>query len=326
MNKFKLFFMMFLSAGLLLTACSDDDDDEPATTTNNNNNNNTDPNIAEIVINSSDHDSLEKAVLRFNDIANLLSNAGTYTVFAPTDAAFARLLGGGSIDGLPDSTLRAILTYHVLGVEVPSSALADYTYASTLSPAQGNFLSVKADVTGGVRINNTANVTSPDLAASNGVVHVIDQVLSLPNVVDLAQGDDRFDSLVVALTTYPASNYVQTLEGDGPFTVFAPTNQAFADLIANNTSGWTSISQIPQTVLENVLNYHVVSGNVQSGDLDPANNPIQTLNMMATLDFDNTNGAQLLTGDTAQGPVNIIITDVQGTNGIVHAVDAILLP
>ncbi|MAY83450.1 MAG: cell adhesion protein [Flavobacteriales bacterium] len=312
--------MIFLSAGVMLTACSDDDDDEP-TPTNNNNNNSGDPSIAEIVINSNDHDSLEKAVLRFPDLAATLSGSGSFTVFAPTNAAFAAL--GSAVADIDSTALRNILLYHVIGAEVRSTSLADYTYANTLSQGPNmELLSLKADVTGGATINNTANITTVDLDASNGVVHVVDEVLTQQSIVDFATKDDRFDSLVVALTAYPSFTFVGTLSGSGPFTVFAPTNTAFVNLLSD--LGATRVSDIPETTLAAVLSYHVVNGaNVQSDELSQGQN-ITTLG--GTLTVDLTNGAQLMTSDTSQAAVDIIITDVQGTNGVIHAVDEVLLP
>lgn len=328
MKKFKLFFMMFLSAGLLLTACSDDDDDEPAPAppappTQN------DPSIADIVINSPDHDSLEKAALRFPDLVLGLQGAATYTVFAPTDAAFVDLLNSNpawsAINDIDSLSLRAVLGYHAIGdVVINSGDLTDNTYAPTLRPGPNmEFLSLKADVTGGVTINGSANVTTADISASNGVVHVVDEVLAPQNIVDFATQDTRFTSLVSALTAYPSFDYVNTLGGPGPFTVFAPTNDAFQALL-DSDSTWNMITDIDSVTLAAVLEYHVVgTGNVQSDQLTQGQT-ITTLGGDLTVDL--TNGAQLLTGSAVQGPVNIIVTDVQGTNGVIHAVDQVLLP
>jgi transforming growth factor-beta-induced protein len=328
MKKFKLFFMIFLSAGVLLTACSDDDDDDtpaatpPPTTP-------TDPSIADIVINSPDHDSLEKAALRFPDLLVGLSGAATYTVFAPTNDAFATFLNGTAINDVDSATLRSILAYHAIDAAViRSTDLMDNTYATTLRQGDsaivnGELLTLKADVTGGVTINGSASVTTADLDASNGIVHVVNEVLVPQSIVDFATKDSRFSLLVEALTAYPSYDYVNTLSGTGPFTVFAPTNDAFQALLDSDPS-WNTVNDIDSVTLAAVLEYHVVGGaNVQADELNQGQT-ITTLGGDLTVDL--TSGPQLNTTSSSQGAVNIIITNVQGSNGVIHAVDEVLLP
>jgi len=325
MKKFKLFFMMFLSAGLLLTACSDDDDDEP--TPVNNNNNNSSQNIAEIAIADNRTDSLVVALSQAG-LVSTFQSPGTFTVFAPTNQAFVDLLATdpawNAIADIPNATLTAVLNYHVLPVEVMSADLTDDTYATTLNqgPNMENTV-IEVDVTGGASLNNSANITDVDIDASNGVIHIIDEVLMPQNIVEIAMDDERFSTLVSALTAYPSFNFVSTLSGTGPFTVFAPTNDAFQGLLDSNPA-WNTLNDIDSTTLSAVLSYHVVNGaNVQSGQLMQGQN-ITTLGGSLTVDLSN--GAQLMTSDTSQGPVNIIVTDVQGTNGVIHAVEEVLLP
>lgn len=327
MKKFKLFFMIFLLAGVFLTACSDDDDDDPVAVTPPPTNP-TNPSIADIVINSNDHDSLEKAALRFPDLLVGLSGAATYTVFAPTNAAFATFLNGTAINDVDSLTLRNILAYHAIDAAViRSTDLMDNTYATTLrqgdtAVVNGELLTLIASVTGGVSINGSSNVTSADLDASNGIVHVVDAVLEPQNVVDFATKDSRFTSLVEALTAYDFGA-VDTLSGPGPFTVFAPTNDAFQALLDTDPS-WNTVTDIDSVTLESVLGYHVVPGaNVQSSQLTQGQT-ITTYNGDLTVDLSS--GAQLITSNSSQGAVNIIITNVQGTNGVIHAVDEVLLP
>ena len=152
-------------------------------------------------------------------------------------------------------------------------------------------------------------------------MHVIDKVMLPPNVVALALNNEVFTSLVAALTDIRhTTDFIATLSGNGPFTIFAPTNDAFQALLDSN-SDWNSLADVPITTLEAVLLYHVVNGaNVQSDQL--TNGDVDTLGGTITIDL--TSGAQIKT--TSEQTVNIILVDVQGSNGVVHAIDTVLIP
>lgn len=322
--KFLAYLFLGISLSASVVACSDDDDDvQPMT-----NNNNTQNNIAEIAIAGDETDSLVVALTQAG-LVSTFEGSGDFTVFAPSNQAFADFIaatpGVNQIADIPNELLTNTLLYHVLNNEVKSTDLSNNLYAPTLNTQGPDNESVvlKVNTSNGVTIDNIANVLQADIEASNGVIHLIDAVISPRNIVELATNDSRFDSLVVALTQ-PGFSFVNTLEGNGPFTVFAPTNQAFVDLLATNAS-WNKISDIDQSTLSSVLQYHVVNGaNVQSGALSQG----QTISMLngGSLTVDLSNGAQLITSDTNQTAVDIIITDVQGTNGVIHAVESVLLP
>lgn len=323
--KFLTYLFLGISLSASIVACSDDDEDDVQAVTNNNN---SQQNIAQIAIASDQTDSLVVALTQAG-LVSTFEGSGNFTVFAPTNQAFADFIaatpGVDQISDIPNTLLTNTLLYHVLNNEVKSGDLSDNLYAATLNTEGPNSEAtvLKVNTTNGVSINNNASVVQADIDASNGVIHLIDALILPKNIVDLAINDNRFDSLVVALTQ-PTFNFATTLAGNGPFTVFAPTNQAFVDLLASNTN-WNSISDIDATTLEAVLEYHVVNGaNVRSDALSQDQN-IATLGS-GTLTVDLTNGAQLLTSDTSQAAVNIIITDVQGTNGVIHAVESVLLP
>lgn len=323
--KFLAYLFLGISLSASIVACSDDDDDDIQPTTNNNS---SQQNIAQIAIAGDETDSLVVALTRAG-LVSTFEGSGNFTVFAPSNQAFADYIaatpGVNQIADIPNELLTNTLLYHVLNNEVKSADLSDNLYAPTLNTQGPDNESVvlKVNTANGVTVDNSANVLQADIDASNGVIHLIDAVISPRNIVELAVNDNRFDSLVVALTQ-PSFTFVNTLEGNGPFTVFAPTNQAFVDLLATNAS-WNRISDIDQTTLSAVLQYHVVSGaNVQSGALSQGQN-ISTLSG-GSLTVDLSNGAQLITSDTTQAAVDIIITDVQGTNGVIHAVGSVLLP
>ena len=302
---------------LFLSSCSDDDDTiipvDPITPVSNT--------IVDVAVNNG-LTSLVAAVLRA-DLAETLSGDGSFTVFAPTNEAFQALLDSNadwnSVEDIPVETLQAVLLFHVLSSEVRSTDLSD-TYVNTLSTGPNDeALSLQVEVTGDIEFNGDAKPVVVDVEASNGVVHVIDKVMLPPNVVTLALNNAGFTSLVAALTdSRHTTDFVEVLTGDGPFTVFAPTNDAFQALLDSNAD-WNSLEDIDISVLEAVLLYHVVGANVQSDEL--SNGDVPTLGGTITIDL--TNGAQI---KTSTQTVNIILTDVQGWNGVVHAIDTVLLP
>lgn len=329
MKKFKLLniSLLCLAVGLSFQSCSDDDDDStPQPTTGNNQ-----QTIAAIAQSNNQTDSLVVALSRAG-LVSTFDGTTEYTVFAPTNMAFANLINSNSqwnsIADIPTADLTAVLQYHVLNGEVKSSALTENTYGTTLNGQgpNGTNTVLEIDIDGGVTINanqnsmlsSAANVVTPNVDASNGVIHLIDAVITPLNIVGLAQADNRFDSLVVALID---QNLTGALSGNGPFTVFAPINEAFVNLLGTNMM-WNRISDIPDSTLTKVLQYHVVSGNnVRASDL--SNFPTVTTLNMQNLTVDATN-AQLTT--TTNQTVGIAVTDVQGTNGVVHAIGEVLLP
>jgi transforming growth factor-beta-induced protein len=272
--------------------------------------------------------SLVAAVTRA-DLVSTLSSNGSFTVFAPTNDAFQDLLDSNanwnSLDDIPVETLRSVLLFHVLEGEVMSTDLSN-TYVNTLSTGPNDEpLSLQVEITGSVLFNGDATPLTTDVLASNGVVHVIDKVMLPPNVVTLALNNDGFTSLVAALTdSRHTTDFVSILSGDGPFTVFAPTNDAFQDLL-DSDQNWNSLADVPIATLDAVLKYHVVNGaNVQGNQL--SNGDVFVLGGSITIDLST--GVQIKT--TSNQTVNIIVSsatnDVQGTNGVVHAIDTVLLP
>ena len=172
-------------------------------------------------------------------------------------------------------------------------------------------------------LNESANVIATDVAATNGVIHVVDSVILPPadeamaemDIVDTAVADGRFTTLVAALQ---AANLVDTLKGEGPFTVFAPTDEAFAKLPAGTVEAL--LKDIPQ--LTNILLYHVVPGKVMAADVvgldgKSAETALEGSQISVKID-----GDKVILNDS----VMVIVTDVQTTNGVIHVIDAVLLP
>lgn len=245
------------------------------------------------------------------DLATTISQPGTYTVFAPTNAAFTALftqLGVSGIDQLSGDALRPILLYHVLGSKAVSTGLSS-GYVSTLSPAAGGrFVSLKVDVASGVKLNSASNVTAADIQASNGVIHVIDKVLLPPTVADLAVANSSFTTLVSALS---GAGLVPALsDPKATLTVFAPTNDAFAQL-----------SSVPED-LKPILLYHVLGSTVYASQV--ATGYAKTLSAYMTNPMDiyiNT-----ASGVKINNSATVVLADVVGTNGVIHVIDKVLLP
>lgn len=265
------------------------------------------------------------AALKKTDLVSALQADGPFTVFAPTNDAFQALLDSNSdwnsLDDIPVATLTQVLLFHVLDQKVLSTDLTD-TYVNTLAKGPNDEpLSLQVEVTGGVQFNGDSAPIDVNILGSNGVVHTIDKVMLPPNVVTIASNNSAFSSLVAALTdSRHTTDFVTLLKGDGPYTIFAPTNDAFQALLDSDPS-WNTIADIPIGTLDAVLKYHVVgSANVQEDQL--TNGDVTTLGGTITIDL--TSGAQIQT--TGMQTVNIIITDVQGSNGVIHAVDKVLLP
>lgn len=276
-------------------------------------------NIVEVAQNTPDLSILVEAVVAAG-LAPTLST-GTLTVFAPTNAAFAALLTelGVTKQALLANKplLTAVLTYHVLSSTVP---LASVPVGKAITPVGGGFFKIES--TGGLKItdgrNRVSNITATDIQARNGVVHLVDRVL-LPanqNIVATAQALPDFSILVEAVV---AAGLVDTLQGTGPFTVFAPTNAAFAALLTELGVSKTALLA-DKALLTKVLTYHVVGARVLNAEV-PVGAAIATAQGQ-TFVVD----ASLKITDQKQRATSIVATDVFTSNGVIHVVDRVLLP
>lgn len=255
-------------------------------------------------------------------LASTLKQAGPYTVLAPTNAAFAALLtelGVTKAQLLADKALlTTVLTYHVLPAAVKR---ADIPLGKAVTTVQGGIFKVEA-AGAGLKItdgrNRTANITATDIVASNGLVHVIDKVI-LPankNIVQTAQALPDFSILVEAVV---AADLQGTLSGTGPFTVFAPTNAAFAALLTElGVSKEALLAN--KALLTQVLTYHVVAGRVLKSGV-PVGTPIATV-QGDTFTID----ASLAIADQRGRSAKIVATDVLTSNGVIHVIDKVILP
>jgi transforming growth factor-beta-induced protein len=246
------------------------------------------------------------AAVKAAGLAETLSGSGPFTVFAPTDDAFAKL-PQGTVENLlknPEK-LAAILTYHVVPGNVKATDVANMKSAGTV---QGASITITSDKKG-VKVDN-ANVVQTDIICSNGVIHVIDAVILPKNIVETASSAGSFNTLLAAAK---AAGLVETLSGDGPFTVFAPTDDAFAKLPAGTVESLLKDKE----KLAAILTYHVVSGKVMAGDV-------------AGMKSAKTVQGQSLRIDASAGVMvnqaRVIAADVVTSNGVIHVIDEVLLP
>ena len=269
--------------------------------------------VYDIVANSTDHNILEFAIDTCG-LTTTLKGAGPFTIFAPTDVAFNALGQATILQLIADlPTLTNILKHHVVGDSVVSGMLSNNQIVTTLL---GDDVTVTINTNGDVFIDN-AQVIVADIVADNGVVHVIDAVLipttpannTVYDIIDLSP------SHTTLKTAIDACGLDGTLKGAGPFTVFAPTDAAFNALPAGTIAAL--LNDLPQ--LTDILKHHVVGANVLSGSL--SNNQIVTtlLGTDVTVTI-NSNGDVFI--DNAQ----VIVADIVADNGVVHVIDAVLLP
>jgi len=303
-----------LGAASLMAACGGGDDDSPGTLAGEA----TERGFSALVA------AADKAGL----VPALSDTSASLTVFAPTDAAFdslAKTLGftdaTAMVNELDSATLAKILQYHVLPARKTAADLvAGGATQDTLYTFEGAAATLALDTASGVKITdevlNVATVTTANVPASNGVIHVIDKVLVPPgvlNVVQMAQANPVFSTLVGAVV----SANLQGALGDpaAQLTVFAPTNDAFA-AIANTVAGLTP------TQLSTVLTYHVLGSEVLAADI-PFGTPIATLSgQNITINA----GTPATITDTTAAPASIVATDVRASNGVIHVIDKVILP
>ena len=282
------------------------------------------PDIIQTALDNGNFNTLA-AALTAADLVAPLQGEGPFTVFAPTDAAFAAL-PEGTVESLlrPENkdTLTTILTYHVVSGKV---AAADVVKLDSATSLNGQPIAIEKDQ-GGVRVAG-AQVTMTDIQCGNGIIHVIDAVMmpATDDIVETAMAAGNFTTLAAALD---AAGLVETLKGEGPFTVFAPPNSAFAKL----PEGTVETLLLPENkeTLSAVLTYHVVAGEVMAADLVQAitdNGGTYTITTVngADLTASIVDGNVILT-DATGATATVTATDIDASNGVVHLIDTVVMP
>jgi transforming growth factor-beta-induced protein len=297
-------WVLLLTLTLALTSCDDDDDDSMESKS-----------IVALAQENSNLSSLEAALVKYPDLVAALGSNTNYTVFAPSNTAFTNLLsaiGQTSIDDVPEDVLREILEYHVVA---GPGLKANQLTSGGIETVNGE--DVMVSTTGGVKLNGTVNVSTADVVASNGVVHVIDAVLVPPSITPIvgtivapAYFNKNFTTLIAAVKAASPSILTTLLNSDAK-TLFAPTNEAFTN------SGITALPD--EASLNAVLAYHVVPAEVMAGDIAEGRSSAETLNGNIYL-------SNVESGVFINGEAKVTAVDIEGSNGVVHVIDHVLIP
>jgi uncharacterized surface protein with fasciclin (FAS1) repeats len=271
----------------------------------------THPSIIEVASTNGDFSTLTAAI-KAADLVDVLSGEGPFTVFAPTNRAF-EALPEGTLEMLLQKdnkdVLTGVLTYHVLPGQLDAAHVTTMTGAETVN---GQWLQFSANERGAFA--DSASITTVDIECSNGVIHVIDTVLlpSDQNIVATASATGKFNTLLAAAT---AAGLTETLSHQGPFTIFAPTDEAFASL-GDDT---IALLLLPENKddLASILKHHVVSGRIYS--------PAAVKAGMATTLAGTTLKIQVKDGAAMVGNAGLVMTDIDATNGVIHVIDTVLI-
>lgn len=295
---------LFLLVSTTFIACDKDDDDDS----------NSSKTIAQIVIDDANFSVLEAAVVKAG-LASALSS-GNLTVFAPDNSAFAASgITEATITALPVSSVDSILKYHVLGAKVMASGVP---VSDTVKTLLGTNIYASNNANG-VFVNGI-KVKTADVQASNGVIHVIERVLTPPTrtIAQIAAASPDLSLLVAAVVK---AGLLTAVSSAGKYTVFAPTNAAF------NTAGFATANDInnaPANVITNVVKYHVLGTSVFASDLVAGATPA-TL-QPGTVTIGLTPSANVKVTGSANAASGITVTNIVATNGVVHIIDRVLLP
>ena len=316
--------ILIAASAALLVACGSDDDPAPAAP----------PGTLAEVATSAGFSALVAAADKAGLVPALSDNSSALTVFAPTDAAFGALatsLGFADatamVAALDGATLAKILSFHVLPTKQDAAALSSggASQATLYNFPAGTPALLAVNTNAGVKLTdaalNQASVTTADVAASNGVIHIIDRVLVPPGlltVVQMAQSNPNFSILVEAVV---AADLAGALSGAGPLTVFAPTNDAFAAALSE--LGTTKAALLADPGLAGILTFHVVSGAIMAADVVALPKPAAVPTLQGA---SFSVGADLGITDGRARTATLVATDVIASNGVIHAIDKVLLP
>lgn len=317
MKILKSLGILSLFAILFITSCNQDDEILDA------NNNNASKSISEIISERVDLSTLSQALIQTRT-DSVLRTTTTYTVFAPNDNAFSAL----DLSPLSDEELQNVVLNHALStVTADFSSTFSTGYIKTLANGPDNTnINLYVNTEGDSFLNGNSSLVDNayDIGATNGIVHVINNVLIPPTVLDQAKANPNYSILAEAIELAgldEALSITDTTNDNYPYTLFAPNNIAFEDLLMqlNGVYGWQTLNDVPVAVLQEVLLYHVISGvNGLAADVDGT-----TLTSMQeeTFSIDGT-----LIDDASYTNTTITLTDVQSLNGVMHGIDKVLLP
>ena len=244
-------------------------------------------------------------------LVETLTSEGPFTVFAPSDDAFAALSDLETLNIVGDGDLLSrVLTYHVVAGEVRAADVVNLTSATTVNGRE-----IAITVENGEVFLDGIRVVTTDIETTNGIIHVIEGVLLPEPVLDIVEAAFDAGSFSTLLTAVEAAGLTETLKGDGPFTVLAPTDDAFAKIPAETLNALLA----DVDALTNVLTYHVIAGEVPAAT-------VVTLPSATTLQGSDVTIAVAGDGTVTINDATVLITDILTTNGVIHVIDTVLLP
>lgn len=316
-----IYFLLFITTSLFISSCSLNDDDT--------NQNQLPDSLADLLAKDTNLSSLVAALeAADNSLITTLDNAGSYTILAPTNAAFETFLDGRQLSDIPKETLKKILLYHIIPGAIKSTDFTNaidkdvhYTITFSDGPETSDIskLNIFFNTNNGLTFNDVAKKTGTELEANNGILHTVDAVITLPTIMTFISADANFSSFKTSLNNSNNGDLSTLLAMDGEtdiFTVFAPINDAFTEL-PNNTT---------EEELEAILKHHIIDNNNIRGEeiSDKVNSP-------ATLEGDKLNftieNPNIFVQDgTNSLKARIIYLNIQANNGVIHGINRVLLP
>ncbi len=319
--KLKSAFILFLVILTTISCLNDDNGGIPRPTENIFELIAADPNLSNLVA------ALEAAD---GDLPSILQGTIPYTVMAPTDEAFTTFLDGRELSDIPASTLQQVLLNHVITGELRSAVLlgvgSGFFATNARGPVDDSRISAYFEVASStITFNGISEVVQPDITASNGTIHKVDAVIGIPNVMDFIITNPDFSDLETALTTAtPDTEFDRILRETAFNTILAPTNEAFDALLAGNPD-WNTVDDIDESLLAAVVSHHVIGG------VNILTSSINGMETFTTLEGDelifNPNSVDIrITDGSGNTNTAIRLANIQGSNGIIHTIDRVLLP
>jgi len=287
-------------------------------------------NILTFVQNDPRLTTLADALVTGNLVQTLERN-GPFTLFAPTNDAFETFLNDNdlnSLDDIEDITLTRTLLHHMVQDRLTSGQIIDgYIPTLLIGFSTTNSVNMYVDSRAIADLNLHANIIETDNEVSNGIVHIVDGIIPVPTIIDHVSYSDNFAIFTEALSRSDmAIDFIDTLSSEGPFTLFAPNNEAFDQFFDSNDT-LNLIEDIPPDMLQKILSYHIIPNqNILTTNLDRLQSYETLAKDKPIIDIQPDGSGGLLIEDEQNSVTNVIAVNIQGFNGVVHAINRVLLP
>jgi uncharacterized surface protein with fasciclin (FAS1) repeats len=293
-----------------------------------------DSNIVDLAIASPELSTLVTALQRAN-LASTLEGSGPFTVLAPNNDAFDNFLslaGFASVEDVPVDVLSQLLLNHVLEGRLDTAPLINlgnsYLETSASGPVANTNLALYFRASDDIIFNGISSIEERDIVASNGIIHIVDAVIPLPTIETFVAADENLEDLETALDLISPVSDIPSFLADsqsGPFTIFAPLNQAFDDLLATNDD-WDFLSDIAEDLLTSVLAHHTLNGNIRISDISSG----QTSTTLEGDDitFNIVAGNISITDATGNDDIGVdgAFNNIQTVNGVIHVINKVMIP